>query len=69
MEQREFDALPARIDALEAEQRALQARIASPAFYREPAAEIRTALARADALKDELETLFERWAALGERAR
>ena len=69
MEQREFDALPARIDALEAEQRALQARIASPAFYREPEAEIRTALARADALKDELETLFERWAALGERAR
>src|SRR5687767_12228923 len=69
MEQREFDALPARIEALEAEQRALQARIASPAFYREPEAEIRTALARADALKDELETLFERWAALGERAR
>ena len=69
MEQREFDALPARIDALEEEQRALQARIASPAFYKEPEAEIRTALARADTLKDELETLFERWAALGERAR
>ena len=69
MEQREFDALPARIEALEEEQRALEARLASPAFYKEPEAEIRTALARADALKDELETLFERWAALGERAR
>ena len=69
MEQREFDALPGRIDALEEEERALQARIASPAFYKEPQAEIRTALARADALKAELETLFERWAALGERAR
>jgi ATP-binding cassette subfamily F protein uup len=69
MEQREFEALPARIEALEVEERALQARIASPRFYREPEADIRAALARADALTAELETLFERWAALGERAR
>lgn len=68
MEQREFDALPARIDALEQEDRALHARIASPEFYREPEADIRAALARAETLKSEMETLFDRWAALAERA-
>src|SRR5499427_2633025 len=45
-EQRELEALPARIDALEAEQRALNAKIADPLFYTEPAAVITEAVAR-----------------------
>ena len=60
-EQREFDALPARIDALESEERALQARIAGPDFYKEPAGEIRTALAKAESIKVEIEQLYSRW--------
>jgi ATP-binding cassette subfamily F protein uup len=60
-EQRELDALPARIDALEAEARALEARIAAPDFYKEPAASIKDALARAEALKFEVEALYARW--------
>ena len=46
-ERREFEALPARIEALEAEQRALAATIADPLFYKQPAATITAALERA----------------------
>ena len=46
-EQREIDALPSRIEALEVEQRELQARIASPGFYKEPRTAIDAALGRA----------------------
>ncbi|HEV3057288.1 MAG TPA: ATP-binding cassette domain-containing protein [Vicinamibacterales bacterium] len=60
-EQRELDALPARIDALESEHRALNDRIASPAFYKEPADSIRAALARADELAAEVADAYVRW--------
>jgi ATP-binding cassette subfamily F protein uup len=60
-EQREFDALPGKIDALESEERALQTRVAAPDFYRESASEIRTALARVETIKVEIEKLYARW--------
>ena len=69
LEQREFDALPARIEALETEQRALGDAIADPAFYKEPAAAIDAALERAQRIEAELAALYERWDALDSRAR
>jgi len=69
LEQREFDALPARIEALEAEQRALGEAIADPAFYKESAASIAAALDRAQQIESELAALYRRWDALDSRAR
>jgi len=66
-EQRELDGLPAAIDALESEQRALAARIASPEFYKEPADAIKQALARVDDLQRELTAVYARWAELDAR--
>ena len=60
-EQRELDALPSRIDALEAEQRSLTARIVAPDFYKAPRAEIEAALARVDPLVQELTDAYARW--------
>jgi ATP-binding cassette subfamily F protein uup len=66
-EQRELDALPAAIEALESEQRALATRIAAPAFYKEPADAIKQALARVDELARELAVVYARWAELDGR--
>ena len=66
-EQRELDALPGRIEALEAEQRDLNARIAAPDFYKAPRAAIEAALARADPLQQELIDAYARWHALESR--
>ena len=66
-DQRELDQLPARIDALEAEQRELQGALADPALYvREPqrAAQLHTRVAHID---DELMAALERWEALGDQ--
>jgi ATP-binding cassette subfamily F protein uup len=60
-EQREFEALPATIEALEAEQTRLSAAIVAPDFYKEPAETIRRTLARIEALKTELERAYVRW--------
>jgi ABC transport system ATP-binding/permease protein len=60
-EQRELDAVPGRIDALEDEQRRLAERIASPEFYKTPRAEIDAALARVDVLQQELTAAYSRW--------
>ena len=68
MERREFEALPARIEALEAEQSALGSRIADSEFYKEPAAAIADALARAQQIDRELAELYARWDALDSRA-
>jgi ATP-binding cassette subfamily F protein uup len=67
-ERRELDELPARIEALEAEQRALGATIADPEFYRRPAAAITAALARAQEIEHELGDLYARWDALDSRS-
>ena len=60
-EQRELDAMPQTIDALEAEQRALQQRIADPAFYRQDKAAIAVGLAALDSINDKLATAYARW--------
>jgi ATP-binding cassette subfamily F protein uup len=67
-EQRELEALPARIEALEDEQRRLRADVESPEFYKEPAERIRAVLARIDQLGPEIEAALERYFALEERA-
>ena len=66
-EQRELEALPARIEALESEQRALGQKIAGPEFYKEAADVIKASLARVDELQRELTAVYARWDALESR--
>ena len=63
-EQRERRELPARIEALESEERRLQALVASPEFYKKPAQEIADAMARLQVLPAELLAAYARWAEL-----
>ena len=67
-EQREFDALPARIEAIEAEQRALKAEMEAPEFYRAGADRIKAVMDRIEAAAGEHEALLARWMELEERA-
>ncbi|MBM3772431.1 MAG: ATP-binding cassette domain-containing protein [Acidimicrobiia bacterium] len=66
-EQREFEALPGRIEALEAEHASVQATIHGPEFYRDGAEEIRQTLARADAIEADLLAALARWDQLESR--
>jgi ATP-binding cassette subfamily F protein uup len=66
-EQQELDQLPARIEALEAEQQQLQASVASADFYKRPATEIHEALARLEELETLLLAAYTRWDALDSR--
>ena len=66
-EQRELDALPERIAALEAEQEQLNARITDPGFYAETADAIHAALARVESLQAELLDAYARWDELDSR--
>jgi len=66
-EQRELEQLPARIEALETEQRTLNDRIAAPEFYKEAPEAIRAALARVDDLHRQLADAYGRWEALESR--
>jgi len=66
-EQRELDGLPARIEALEAEQKALQADLADPATYARDAQSVPALHARHEALEAELLQALERWEALAAR--
>ena len=66
-EQRELDGLPARIEALEAEQKALHERLASNDLYtREPQA-VPALQARHEAIETELLDALERWEALASK--
>ena len=67
-EQREFAALPARIEALEGEQRSLSAEMESPDFYKSGGERITVVMARLALVGEELETLLSRWLELDERA-
>jgi ATP-binding cassette subfamily F protein uup len=60
-EQREFDQLPSKIAALEAEHKELEARSVAAEFYREGAAEIGSVMARLEAIDRELVAAYERW--------
>jgi ATP-binding cassette subfamily F protein uup len=66
-EQREFEALPARIDLVEAEERDLEQRIAGPDFYKEDADAINAALARREELRTSRDALYARWEELENR--
>ncbi|MGE0816818.1 MAG: ATP-binding cassette domain-containing protein [Vicinamibacterales bacterium] len=63
-ERLEREALPARIDALEDEQRRLTAEVHAPDFYKKPAAEIHAVMARLEALPGEILAAYARWEAL-----
>ena len=56
--------LPARIDALEQRQQALEEQIADPQFYQGDREQTDKVLAELTAVQTELESVFERWSAL-----
>ena len=64
-EQRELDALPARIEALEVEQKELGALLASAELYAEDPVRAEAAQMRYAQIDDELLAALERWEALG----
>jgi ATP-binding cassette subfamily F protein uup len=63
-DQRELEALPARIEALETERSALEALANDGAFYTRPHDEVRATLARLADLGPQIEAAYARWAAL-----
>jgi ATP-binding cassette subfamily F protein uup len=62
--QRELEAIPPQIDALESQLAAVQKDISDPAFYQRPAEETQAVLAHMQNLQLELDKLLERWAEL-----
>ena len=66
-EQRELDALPVRIETLEAEQAALAARLADPALYAKDLQAVPALQARHADIDAELLQALERWELLGAR--
>jgi ATP-binding cassette subfamily F protein uup len=66
-ERRDLEGLPARIETLEAEQRALGGTIADPDFYKQPGSTIQTAIQRLDEIEREIADLYARWDALDSR--
>ncbi|MDJ0974769.1 MAG: ATP-binding cassette domain-containing protein [Planctomycetota bacterium] len=63
-EKQELRTLPGRIEKLEAEQAALHAQMADPAFFTGPGERIAEATARMKALEGEIAGAYERWEAL-----
>jgi ATP-binding cassette subfamily F protein uup len=63
-DRRELEALPQRIEALEAEQTELQQQTADPGFYQRPGDEVAAGLARLERIAAELEDCYDRWEAL-----
>ncbi len=68
-EQREFDRLPGLIADLEEEQESLNANVAHPEFYKEPADAIKRTLARLDQIQSELMQLYATWDDLDSRSK
>jgi ABC transport system ATP-binding/permease protein len=66
-EQRELEALPGRIEALEAEQAALSERLASAELYQKEPQRVGELQARHAAIEEELMAALERWEALASR--
>ena len=66
-EQRELDALPARIDALEQEQTALRAELADGTLYGQDPQRASTLCQRDVAIDDALMQALERWELLSSR--
>ncbi len=61
---RELEALPAKLEALEAEQKALAQRLADPASYQDRNTDVRALNVRHDEIENELHALLEGWDAL-----
>jgi len=66
-EQRELEGLPARIEALEAEQAKIAAQLASADLYTREPQQVPALQARHDAIEIELMAALERWETLGAR--
>jgi ATP-binding cassette subfamily F protein uup len=60
-EQRELEALPQTIEALEGEQSAVLQQLASPGIYQRPGTEIAQLTSRLGALQAELHAAYARW--------
>ena len=63
-EKRELEALPARIDELEAAVRSLHQTMAEPSYYKRNASEIAENRARLETIEQEMAKVFARWEAL-----
>jgi ABC transport system ATP-binding/permease protein len=67
-EQRELEALPSKIEALEAELAELHRLMGDGKFYRQPGAKISTAVERLETVRKELEVCYARWETLEQQA-
>jgi ATP-binding cassette subfamily F protein uup len=65
-DQRELDALPARIEQLEQEQKTIQAQLASGAVYRDDPGRAVQLTTRSEEIESELMAALERWETLGQ---
>jgi len=63
-DQREFDSLPAKLEALEQEKVELEAAMSKPDFYSQPNAQVQSNLTRITELTNEIEKAYERWSKL-----
>ena len=61
---RELDEAPARIEALETEQRELADRLNQPAFHKSDAVDQARVYSRLEAITNELEVAYNRWTEL-----
>ena len=68
-ERRELETLPEKIEALEVEQSELHRLMGDGDFYRQPGDKIAAAMERLDAINNELEAYYTRWATLEAQAR
>lgn len=64
--QRELEAIPGQIDALEQQLASIQSQVSDPAFYQRPATETTAVLAEMEQLQQQMDGLLERWAELEE---
>jgi ABC transport system ATP-binding/permease protein len=67
-EQRELDALPAELEALEREQHALSESMCAADYHRQDVARIKSDRRRAEEIERLLATRFERWGELDAKA-
>ena len=63
-DQRELDSLPGQIEKLELRQKGLEESVSQPDFYQRGHAETEQVLGELSGVQNELEAVFERWAAL-----
>ncbi len=67
-DKRELEGLPEQIESLEAAQEALQVRIGESEFYQQEQAEIQAVLKELNELTQTIESAYQRWETLSERA-